>query len=129
MIPLRHVLLLLQSGLCCLVALGVFVFALAGRSPELGILAAVSGALALVPVAVAVALAAGKGWALGLGIVYELLLLVGGVADALVLRNADLVATVVNVVLPGALLGLLLRRAPTMSAWSNAASPDGSTRS
>ena len=127
--PLRHVLLLLQSGACCVVALGVFVLALAGRSAELGILAAVSGALALVPVVVAVALAAGRGWARGFGIGYELLLLVGGVADALVLRNADLVATVVNVTLPGALLWLLMRRAPTMSAWSSAASPGGSTRS
>lgn len=129
MTSLRHVLLLVQSALCGLVALGAAVFAVAGHSPQLGLLAAVSGMLALVPVLVAAGLAAGWGWARGLGIGYELLLLVSGVTDALVLRNDDIVATAVNVVFPATLIWLLLRRRPTMRTWSGAASPAGSTKS
>jgi len=126
---LRHVLLLVQSAVCGLVALGTSVFALAGHSPQLGLLAAVAGMLALVPVVVAAGLCAGCGWARGLGIGYELLLLVSGVTDALVLRNDDVVATVVNVVFPAVLIWLLLRRQPTMRPWSGVASQVGSTRS
>jgi len=126
---LRHVALLVQSAVCGLVALGVSVFALASHSPQLGLLAVVSGMLALVPVVVAAGLGAGCGWARGLGIGYELLLLMSGVTDALVLRNDDVVATVVNVVLPAALLWMLLRRQPTMGTWSGVASQAGSTRS
>lgn len=129
MTSLRHVVLLAQSAVCGLVALGASVFALASHSPQLGLLAAVSWMLALVPLVVAAGLGAGWRWARGLGIGYELLLLVSGVADALVLRNDDVVATVVNVVLPATLLWLLLRRQPTMGTWSGAASPAGSTRS
>ena len=129
MTSLRHITLLVQSAVSGLVALGVSVFALAGHSPQLGLLAAVSGMLALVPVVVAAGMGAGWGWARGLGIGYELLLLMSGVTDALVLRNDDVVATVVNVVLPAALLWMLLRRQPTMGTWSGAASQGGSTRS
>ena len=128
MTSLRHVLLLVQSAVCGLVALGASVFAMASHSPLLGLLAAVSGILALVPVLVAAGLGAGWGWARGLGIGYELLLLVSGVTDALVLRNDDMVATVVNVVFPATLIWLLLRRRPTMRTWSGAALPAGSTR-
>ena len=129
MTSLRHVLLLVQSAVCGLVALGASVFAMASHSPLLGLLAAVSGILALVPVLVAAGLGAGWGWARGLGIGYELLLLVSGVTDALVLRNDDMVAVVVNVVFPATLIWLLLRRPPTMRTWSDAVSPGGSTRS
>ena len=129
MTSVRHVLLLTQSGVCGLVAIGAFVFALGGRSPEVGFLAALSGALALLPALVAVGLGVGWRWARGSGILYELLLLVSGVTDTLVLRNDDLVSTAVNVVLPVALLWLLLRRPPTMVTWSSAGSPAGSTRS
>lgn len=129
MTSLRHVALLVQSAVCGLVALGGSVFALASHSPQLGLLAAVSGILALVPLVAAAGLGAGWGWARGLGVGYELLLLVSGVTDALVLRNDDLVAIVVNVVLPATLLWLLLRRQPTMGKWSGAESRAGSTRS
>src|SRR5262249_59459368 len=80
---LRHVLLLVQSAVCGLVALGASVFAMASHSPLLGLLAAVSGMLALVPVLVAVGLGAGWGWAGGLGLGWELVVWVGGVAHAL----------------------------------------------
>ena len=129
MTSLRHVVLLVQSAVCGLVALGASVFALAGHSPQLGLLAAVSGILALVPVVVAAGLGAGWRWARGLGIGYELLLLISGVTDTLVLHNDDVVATVVNVLLPASLLWMLLRRQPTMGTWSGVASLGGSTRS
>jgi len=125
----RHVLLLTQSGVCGLVAIGALVFALASRSPEVGFLAVLSGALALLPALVAGGLGAGWGWARGLGVLYELLLLVSGVTNTLVLRNDDLVSTAVNVVLPATLLWLLLRRPPTMGTWSSAGSPAGSIKS
>lgn len=129
MTSLRHVVLLVQSAVSGLVALGASVFALASHSPQLGFLAAVSAMLALVPVVVAAGLGAGWGWARGLGIGYELLLLISGVTDTLVLHNDDVIATVVNVVLPASLLWMLMRRQPTMGTWSGAASQGGSTRS
>ncbi len=129
MTSVRHVLLLTQSGVCCLVAIGALVFALGGHSPQVGFLAVLTGVLALLPALVAAGLGAGWGWARGLGILYELLLLVSGVTDTLVLRNDDLVSTAVNVALPATLLWLLLRRPPTMGTWSSAGSPAGSTRS
>ena len=108
--PLRHVLLLVQSAVCGLVAVGDFVFWLGSHAPALCLLAIVSSVLALLPVVVATGLAARWGWAIGLGITYELLLLLSGVADTFVLRNEDVVSTAVNVVLPASLLWLLLRR-------------------
>src|SRR5262249_56904159 len=97
---LRHVVLLVQSAVCGLVALGASVFALAGHSPQLGLLAAVSGILALVPVVVAAGLGAGWRWARGLGIGYELLLLISGGIGHLRLPHDRPRGPIVKVVLP-----------------------------
>ena len=125
---LRHVLLLVQSAAGAVVALGALVFAAAAHSPQMGLLF-LAGAFALVPLLVAAGLAAGWRWARGVGVVYELLLLLSGVSDVLVLRNSDLVSIAVNTALPATLLWLLLRRARTIGPWSSAASPGGSTGS
>lgn len=126
---LRHVLLLVQSAAGAVVALGALVFAAAAHSPQMGLLFLAAGAFALVPLLVAAGLAAGWRWARGVGVVYELLLLLSGVSDVLVLRNSDLVSIAVNTALPATLLWLLLRRARTIGPWSSAASPGGSTGS
>lgn len=126
---LRHVLLLVQSAAGAVVALGAFVFAAATHSPQMGFLFLAAGAFALVPLLIAAGLAAGWRWARGVGVVYELLLLLSGATDFFVLRNGDLVSIAVNTALPATLLWLLLRRVRTMEPWSSAASPGGSTRS
>jgi hypothetical protein len=122
---LRDVLLLVQGALSGLVAAEALLLALVQHSPVLLALAAIGGALALAPVGVAVGLAAGWRRARGLGVGYELLLLVSGSANAIVLANDDLVSVLFTLVLPA----FLLWRLGTMSAWSGAASPAGSTGS
>ncbi len=114
--PLRHVLLLVQGAISGLVGVEVLLLAAVERSPVLLGLALLTGAAALVPLLVAVGLAAGWGWARGVGVAYELLLLVSGYVNAVVLRNDDLVSVVSTLVLPLALLWLLRRPAGRYSA-------------
>jgi hypothetical protein len=122
---LLHVLLLVQGALSGLVTAEALLLAAVERSPALLALAALSGAMALAPVGVAFGLAAGWGRARGVGAGYEVLLLVSGFANAIVLGNDDLVSVLFTLVLPAGLLWLL----GTMSPWSGAASRAGSTRS
>ncbi len=129
MTALRHVLLLVQSVAGGLVALEALVLGAAGHSPLLALIGLLAAALATVPVAVAAGLLAGWRWARPVGIGYELLLLICGVANGLVLGNDDLVSVLFTGVLPAALLWLLLRSQPRMGRWSGAASRAGSTGS
>jgi len=69
-----------------------------------------------------VGLAAGWRRARALGVGCELLLLVSGSANAIVLANDDLVSVLFTLVLPA----FLLWRLGTMSPWSGAASRAGS---
>jgi hypothetical protein len=125
---LGHVLLLFQAAAGGLVAVEALLLGGVLRSPVLLLLALLAAGVACVPVVVACGLLAGWGWARGLGVGYELVVLVSGAADGLVLGNDDLVALLFGAVLPAALLCLLLRR-PTMSPWSGAGSPAGPTGS
>jgi hypothetical protein len=117
-----HVLLLVQGALAGLVAAEALVLAVAERSLAMLALAAVAGWLALVPIVVAAGLAVGVAWLRAVGVGYELLLLVSGLVDAVVLGNGDLVAVLVGIALPLALLW-------TMARWSGTGSRAGSTRS
>ena len=126
---LRHVLLLVQGALSGLVTVEVVLLGVVERSPVLLGLASLSTALALIPIAVAFGLAAGSGWARGVGIGYELLLLLSGCCNMVVLRNDDLVSVLFTVGLPLTLLWLLRHGPGRMSAWSGVGSQAGSTRS
>ena len=117
-----HVLFLVQGALAGLVAVEGLVLALAERSLAMLALAALAGTLALVPVAVTAGLLAGWGWLLPVGVAYELVLLVSGVLDAVVLGNGDLVEVLAGIVLPLVLLW-------TMARWSGTARRAGSTGS
>jgi hypothetical protein len=107
---LRHVLLLVQSATAGLVALAPLVLALAEQSPAALLLALVTGAVACVPLVVAAGLAGGRNWARTFGFWYELLLLLSGVANLVVLSNGDLVSLLCTVGLPLALLWMLLHQ-------------------
>jgi hypothetical protein len=124
---LRQVLLLVQAAIAGLVAAEVLLLAAVGHSVALLGLAALTGSLALVPVAVAVGLAAGWGrsrsWARGLGVAYELLLLVSGWVDVALVGNGDLVAVLAGVALPLALLWLL-RHGAERHEWVPRYSPE-----
>lgn len=109
MTALRHVLLLVQAGLCGLVAAETVLLGLVERSPALLALAAVTTALAALPVVLAFRLLRGRNWARGLAVAYELTLLVSGVLNAIVLGNDDLTSLLVTLALPLVLLCLLAR--------------------
>ena len=134
MTALRHVLLLLQGGAGILVATAALLLGAVERSPALLAIALLSGALALVPVLAAAGLWARWRWARGLAAGYELLLLVSGVLNGLVLGNNDLVSVLFTGLLPAAILWLLRRGddggdPARMSSWSGAGSPVGPTGS
>jgi hypothetical protein len=122
---LRHVLLLVQCALSGLVVAEALLLAVVLHSPILLLVTGLGGGLAVIPVIVAIGLALGCGWARGLGVGYELLLLVSGYVNAIVLRNQDLVSVLVTLALPAMILWLLAR----MAGWSDAGSPGGSTGS
>ena len=129
MIALRHLLLLTQSAAGAVVAAGSLVLALATHSPAAMALWLVTGACALVPLLIAGGLLAGWRRMQLIGITYETLLLGSGAMDAVILQNSDLVAILVNTLLPAAIICLLFRREATMEPWSGTASPAGSTGS
>jgi hypothetical protein len=122
------VLLLVQAAAAGLVTLEALLLGVALHSAALLLLALLAGGLGLVPVAVAAGLLLGWRRARALGVAYELLLLVSGVVDGLVLGNDDLVALLFGAVLPAALLWTL-RRPGGVGRWPGAGSPAGSTRS
>ena len=104
---LRHVLLLVQGALAGLVAVETVLLALVLRSPALLALAALTTGLAVLPVIVAFRLLRGRPRARGVAVGYELVLLVSGFVNAIVLGNDDLVSVLVTLVLPALVLWLL----------------------
>ena len=104
---LRHVLLLVQGALAGLVAAETVLLALVLRNPVLLALAVLTAGLAALPVVVAFRLLRGRPRARELAVAYELLLLVSGFFNAIVLGNDDLVSVLVTLVLPALLLWLL----------------------
>lgn len=129
----RHVLLLVQAAAAGIVAAGTAGFGVIEHSVLLAAAGLLAAALALVPVVVALGLGFGAGWARGLGVAFELLLVISGYANAVVLGNGDLVSVLFTLVLPAALLWTLRRddraRSPMLDEWSGAGSRAGSTRS
>lgn len=109
---LRHVLLLVQSALAGLVATEAVLLALVLRNPLLLLIGVLAWGLAVLVLVVAFALLKGRRWARKVAAGYQILLVVSGVVNGLVLGNDDLVSVLVTFVLPVALLWML-RRPPT----------------
>jgi hypothetical protein len=107
--PLRHVLLLIQGALTALVAVETLLLGAAMRSPVLLWLAAVAIALSVLPVVLAFGLLRRRRRTRGAAVAYELVLLVSGYVNAVLLGNDDLVSLLVTVGLPVLLLCVLAR--------------------
>jgi hypothetical protein len=113
---LRHMLLLVQSALAGLIATEALILAAVLRNPLLLLIGVLAWGLAALMVVAAFALLKGRRWARRLAAGYQLLLLVSGYGNAMVLGNGDLVSVLVTLALPAALLWLLRRPATRTEA-------------
>jgi hypothetical protein len=115
---LAEVMLLVQAAIAGLVVAEELLVGAVSHSPIVLAIAALSAVAAGLPVLVAAGMAAGWHWAPPLGLGLELLLLISGATNGIVLGNNDLVSLLVTVMIPALVIHQLLTSRPTPSPAS-----------